>query len=446
MLSAAIVLDYVWLHFCSLFPEAAEMKPAYGSEATAKVKINSAGLTFLLKKLTFPEEIFWVMWEDKKIPVLTAGNKESLFTEQEKGLLIQPDIIASAFYFLSGWQEYYSQKRDRFGRFPFSESLQFKHDFVALPVVNYYFDILKTALEKAYGTRLKKAEENNSFTTFLSHDVDRLESAWKVEGIKQLKQGKILSTGSLVLQKLSGSDHWHNLKTVANTVKKYGAVSTFFWLAQPGKYQGHPNADYDITQPKYQSLLRELAKEGFENGIHGSFGTSTAQDQLKSEISRLQLPVKGNRYHYLCFDPAITAQTLTNAGLQYDSTLGFAEHFGFRNGYCFPFRLFDFSTSKPYPFLEIPLHLMDATLWHPNYLQLAPENVIPTLLPMLTEIKKFGGVFGLLWHNENFSDLNEHNGLAVFESIMQQLQTMGTTFRTGTQLCETYQARLDRCV
>ena len=85
---------------------------------------------------------------------------------------------------------------------------------------------------------------------------------------------------------------------------------------------------------------------------------------------------------------------------------------------------------------------MDATLWHPNYLQIPPEKILETIRPMLQEIQKFGGVFGLLWHNENFSGLNTHNGLAVFESIMQELNRMGTTFKTGTVICQTYAERL----
>ncbi|KAA9345807.1 polysaccharide deacetylase family protein [Adhaeribacter soli] len=443
MLTPNIIFDYVWLHFCSLYPEAEKLEVLYGSNGQGKLKISAGGFPFFAQKVPFPEQLSWIEFEGTRLPVLFQEPALPLLSENDDQLEIHADLIASAFYFLSGWQEFYSKERDRFNRFPFQASLQYKHQFVTVPVVNYYFGILKTALEKAYGISLKKYENApTGFTTFLSHDVDRLESAWKVEGLKQAQKGNYFRTAQLVIQKALEQDHWHNLKTVAGTVKKYGATSTFFWLAQPGKYNGHPNADYDIRHPKYQKLIKELAAAGFENSVHGSFGSSENSDQLKAEAAKLNPSVKGNRFHYLCFDPEKTPQALTSADLHYDSTLGFAEHFGFRNAYCFPFRLFDFINLKPYPFLEIPLHLMDATLWHPNYMQILPEQVLETIRPMLQEIQKFGGVFGLLWHNENFSELNIHNGLTVFESIMQELNQMGTIFKTGAAICQTYAERL----
>lgn len=445
MLTSEIVFDYVWLHFCSIFPEAAALPVNYGNQRTANLSISSGGLAFLNQKLPFPETLFCIEWQGRSLPVLQQEENPELVSEKENQVKINADIIASAFYFLSGWQEYFSNIRDKFNRFPYRASLQAKHSFVTVPVVNYYFQILKAGLEKAYGISLKNyPEASGTFTTFLSHDVDRLESAWKVEGLKQLKKGNYLQTAKLISGKTFGKDHWHNLETVTETVKKYGAVSTFFWLAKSGKFNGHPNADYDIAKPAYQNLIRKLAAAGFENGIHGSFGSSENATQLKAETARLNQPVKGNRFHYLCFNPELTPEVLSAAGLNYDSTLGFAEHFGFRNGYCFPFRPFSFKTLKPATYLQIPLNLMDATLWHPNYLQLPPEKIVEAIGPMLQEIKNFGGVFGLLWHNENFSSLNTRNGLAVFESIMQELNILGTQYQTGSAIYKNHAGRLLR--
>jgi hypothetical protein len=442
MLTAETIFNYVWQHFCSVFSEAKGLEIGYGKTQNGKVKISAAGLPFFEKKVPFPEEICWQIWDGQRIPFLFQNNLKEVISSTENGLEIQADIIAGAFFFLSSWQEIYASARDKFNRFPYEASLQFKHNFITIPVVNYYFNILKTALERAYGVTLKnQLWSENSFATFLSHDVDHLESAWKIEGIKQLKKGSFLNVAKLGFQKLSGKDHFLNVETVAETVKKYGGVSTFFWLNKKGKYQNLPNADYDVAEPKYQKLIAALQEAGFENGVHGSFGTSENPEQLKTEAAKLLLPVKGNRFHYLWFDPEKTPQTLTDAGIAYDSTLGFAEHFGFRNSYCLPFRPFDFLRLKPYPFLEIPLNLMDTTLWHPNYLQIPPQEITQKLEPMLHEIKKFGGVFGLLWHNENFSELNKRNGLEAFENIMQQLVNLKTTFRTGQQLSDKFKTR-----
>ena len=443
MLTAEIIFSYVWQHFVSVYPEAKGLPVNYGANGNGKVSIENNGLAFLAQTKPFPENIYWRVWEGKKLPFLFPIGDDVLISETARQVHIHADVIAGAFYFLSGWQEYFSKARDKFNRFPYRESLQKKHNFVTLPVVNNYFEILKTALEKAYQITLKNpAWGNHAFITFLSHDIDRLESAWKVEGLKQLKKGNLTNFLKLGFGKISGRDHWHNLEKVSETVQKFGAVSTFFWLPQKGKFKTHPNADYDLTKPLYQEKLKQLAASGFENGVHGSFGSSGNAAQLKSEKEKISADVTGNRFHYLCYDPKLTPQVLAGSGLSYDCSLGFAEHFGFRNGYCFPFRPFDFSGLKPYPFLELPLNLMDATLWHPNYLKLKPEEILPAIKPMLSEIKKFGGCFGLLWHNENFSELNTHNGLAAFEEIMRELQRLNSGFKTGAEIATIFQDRI----
>jgi peptidoglycan/xylan/chitin deacetylase (PgdA/CDA1 family) len=125
---------------------------------------------------------------------------------------------------------------------------------------------------------------------------------------------------------------------------------------------------------------------------------------------------------------------VANAGFAYDSTLGFAEHYGFRHSYCLPFFPFDFTRGEAHSFLEIPLNVMDVTLHHPNYLQLRPEEMRAALDPMLAEIERFGGVATVLWHNENFDPANQTNGPRQFAELLNYLQQQGATFRTGSQI------------
>jgi peptidoglycan/xylan/chitin deacetylase (PgdA/CDA1 family) len=77
---------------------------------------------------------------------------------------------------------------------------------------------------------------------------------------------------------------------------------------------------------------------------------------------------------------------------------------------------------------------MDATLHHPQYLRLRSREVMPALRPMLAEIKRFGGVATVLWHNENFDPANQTNGPRQFAELLNYLQQQGATFRTGSQI------------
>ncbi|TPG63729.1 hypothetical protein EAH73_16920 [Hymenobacter nivis] len=338
---------------------------------------------------------------------------------------------------LSGWQEYFSEARDQHGRFPYASSVQARYGFVALPVVNYYFDVLKTAVEHTTGRPLHPRTwgPGAPFAAFISHDLDNLRSAWKAPAKAALRTGRLVDFGRQLWQHWTHPDAWDNIEAVAAATAQYGARSTFFVLPahRPGA-DGTPNADYQLTARLWRQLAK-LAKQGHELALHASIGTANNFTQFDAERQRvLDAEWCGNRFHYLRWEPRLTPSILNQAGDSYDSTLGFAEHFGFRNSYCHPFYPFDFQHNQPYSFLEIPLNVMDATLHHPNYLQLGPDEILPALTPMLVEVEKFGGVVSVLWHNQNFDPVNTANGPQQFHEIMSWLRGRGAAFLTGTEI------------
>ncbi|QMU28985.1 polysaccharide deacetylase family protein [Adhaeribacter radiodurans] len=427
------IFKYVLAQFYNIYSPQQSFEIHYGLNNQSRIQITQTKFTFFEQTAPFPETppTFYT-WKNQKIPFwFGAPEVKEIITYVGDQAVIKADIIANAFYFLSGWQEYYSTQRDNFGRFPYAESLQSKYDFITIPVVNYYFDILKTAIEQVYGLKLISILAHEApFTTCLTHDIDNCQTAWRVEGIQALKQGKWSRFSKLLKQKISGQDNWCNVPEVIQEVQKYNVTSTFFFLANNRKYKGIANADYDISQSRYHAWLPLLKQKKFEVGIHGSHITSFTKNKLQTEVKKLKLPVHGNRFHYLRFEPQITPQLLEEAGMNYDTTLGFSEHFGFRHGTCFPFQLFNFKKREAFRFFEVPLHLMDATLHHPKYLQLSASEILPAITPMLQEIKKFGGCFTWLWHNENFSIHNLTNGPLAFHQIMEYLQEQGSGFKT----------------
>src|SRR5688572_32438420 len=113
MFTAETIFNYVWLHFCSLYPEAKKLSVAYGLAQNGKVRIASKGLTFFEKKLPFPEAICWQNWNGQRIPFLFQSELTEVISVTENEASINADIIAGAFYFLSGWQEFHSTERDK---------------------------------------------------------------------------------------------------------------------------------------------------------------------------------------------------------------------------------------------------------------------------------------------------------------------------------------------
>ena len=253
---------------------------------------------------------------------------------------------------------------------------------------------------------------------------------------RALRQGKLFGAGQALLGKATGRPApWNNLEQVQAATARFGAPSTFFMLgsSRPAP-NGTANADYKIDAALL-TRLRQLAAAGAEIASHGSYGTATDGQLLRTEMEQYG-PARfaGNRFHYLCWEPRRTPAVVAGAGVQYDSTLGFAEHFGFRNSYCLPFYLFDFEHGQAHPFLEIPLNIMDTTLHHPNYLQLRPDEILPALVPMLQEIERFGGVATVLWHNDHFDPANETTGPRQFDELMRYLHHRGAAFLTGSRI------------
>ena len=405
------------------------------------VQVATLDNGFFANCIPYPPAPNWRDWAGRSVPFFFDNPGQPLLQLAEQQALIGADVVAAAFYLLSGWQEYFSDERDQHGRFPYAASVQARYGFVALPVVNYYFDVLKTALEQATGQQYaprRWGPQRAGFAAFISHDVDNLRSGWKAPAKAALRQGRLLRFAQLLGRRLAQPDPWDNLEAVAAQVAQYGGRSTFFMLPEhrPAP-DGTRNADYRLTQ-RLQRRLRQLVKQGCEVGLHGSIGTATNDDKLSNEAYKAFLNLQ-IRFHYLSWEPRSTIKVLgltevKGARVSYDSTLGFAEHYGFRHSYCLPFHPFDFATGEVAGFLEIPLNVMDATLHHPRYLQLAPAEILPALGPMLAEIRRFGGVASILWHNENFDPANERNGPREFHALMRHLQGLGAAFLTGQQV------------
>ncbi|MCC3159398.1 hypothetical protein LJ737_19305 [Hymenobacter sp. 15J16-1T3B] len=440
--TAATRLAYVLQHFRAAY--AAEELPSIGyADAQPLVTVADGAADFFEGAQPYPPEPSRREWQGRQLPFFFDPNPAGpLLTRSPGRAEIHVDVVSAAFYLLSGWQEYFSEERDQHGRFPYSASVQQRYGFVAVPVVNYYFDVLRTAVEHVTGRPLHPRHWNGTpFATFVTHDIDNLYSAWKEPAKQALRRRDWLGFGRQLWRHLARPDAWDNLELVQQTVASYGAASTFFFILNHGRSaeNGPSNADY-----RFHQLLPRIRQLGStsEIGLHGSLGSGRNSQQLWAEADTLsrdlatQPTALGLRFHYLQWEPRITPEHLDDLGILYDSTLGFAEHFGFRHSYCLPFQPFNFRSLAPHSFLELPLNLMDATLHHPRYLQLAPDEILPAVEPMLQEIERFGGVFTLLWHNENFDPANTTNGPREFHRIMAYLRSRQTAFLTGRAICE----------
>ncbi|OGX90643.1 DUF7033 domain-containing protein [Hymenobacter coccineus] len=151
--TAAVRLAYVWAHFARVYPGAPV--GALGSTGSgAAVEVADLAEAFFSQPQPYPVEPNWREWHGQQVPFFFDDSAGPLLTMMSGRAKINADVISAAFYLLSGWQEYFSDARDQHGRFPYAASVQARYGFVALPVVNYYFDVLRVTIEHATGQPL----------------------------------------------------------------------------------------------------------------------------------------------------------------------------------------------------------------------------------------------------------------------------------------------------
>jgi len=295
-------------------------------------------------------------------------------------------------------EEYNPEFLDEHQRFPHYLS---KHRNVFEPIVSTY--LVRSGLKIDY-PREKK------FAVCLTHDIDSVyfpiigignEILQTLLNAKLGKAGKmaITNSGRLLLSPFDKSKNpAHNFEEIINLEKKYGAKSSFYFL-QSDKHDGNRFIGCNIDRLKDE--LRIITENGWEVGLHGGYDTYIDQDRIKREKDKLEnaagKKVIGYRNHFLRFKIADTWELLKTAGFKYDTTFGYTDCVGFRNGMCHPFKPFNLNTGKYIDIWEIPLTIMDKTLL--NYMQLDEATSWEVAKRLIDTVEEHNGVITILWHN-----------------------------------------------
>lgn len=238
---------------------------------------------------------------------------------------------------------------------------------------------------------------SKKFAVVLTHDVDLVKPSWKYYAYHMVR--KSLTGVKLLIKRKNPYDTFTKIVEIE---KSFGAKSTFFFMA----------ADRDPTGVRYKienfrETIEMLLDEGFEVGLHGSFTAYKDFNQMKMEKQRLEKvvgsAVVGYRNHYLRFKIPDTWRLLEKVGLKYDSTLGYNDLAGFRGGIPYPFWAFDPQNGEEFRILEIPLNVMDVTLF--EYMKLSVEKAFKFVKQLMNIVEKYHGVLTLNWHNDKFDEL-----------------------------------------
>lgn len=135
-----------------------------------------------------------------------------------------------------------------------------------------------------------------------------------------------------------------------------------------------------LDDPRMRALLRDIHARGHEIGLHPGYNTYKHPEALARSVATLRRlldaegidqPQLGGRQHYLRWEMPTTARLWDDNGLDYDSTLSYADRPGFRCGTCREYPLYDLAERRPLRLRERPLIVMECSVIADRYLGLA---------------------------------------------------------------------------
>ena len=362
-----------------------------------------------------------------RLPVLFGKpNPAGSYLEQTPGRwILGLDVFGSVFFLLTRYEELVIPARDGHGRFAAGSSLLAREGLLDRALVNEYLDLFWVTIQMLW-PRLRRRER--AFRPFLTHDVDRPlcvvdESLARVAGsaVADLIRRH---DANLALRRLgafwsgSGSqlekDPCNTFDWMMDQSEAAGLTSAFYFFG--GQTNPRFDARYTLGDARIRSLLTRIGARGHEIGLHPSYGTLGDAPALAREYQSLRQTAEqlgivqrtwGGRQHYLRWEVPGTWQAWEDAGLAYDSTLGFADHAGFRTGTCYEYPVFNLHTRQRLTLRERPLIVMDVSLLNRDYMGLDHEQAWHQATRLLETCRRHQGDFVLLWHNNNLASARD---------------------------------------
>ena len=353
---------------------------------------------------------------------LNAG--EEAFAILEDGRVTLPiDIFGSAFFMLSRYEELVTPDRDEHDRFPAWASLAYREGFLDRPIVDEYVEILWSAMSMLW-PRLERRARTPSVR--VSHDVDRPSRysfgpfrrfARSVAGDVAKRRDLASPVHGLAARysrsdRLHPADPYNTFDWLMDVSEASGLQSAFYFI--PGKTYAPHDPLYDMNDPKIRTLIRRIAERGHEVGLHPGYNTYRDPATLTAQAKRLRKVCEqegvqqnewGGRMHYLQWNADTTPDAWERAGMTYDSTLGYADHTGFRCGTSHDFHLYSWSDRRALTVAERPLIAMEGTVLSAKYMGLSETDDLRGHLSTLrSRCHQFNGPFNLLWHNSELVD------------------------------------------
>lgn len=250
----------------------------------------------------------------------------------------------------------------------------------------------------------------------MTHDVDAVAKTLPIRlkqgafnffnAAQSVRRGQFRQTANHLRQAtrfLLGHENWWAFDQLQQWESDCGIQATYHfhadsqpktlkrWLFDPG---------YDIASPKLKNLLRQLAAQGHNIGLHPGFETWQDTEQIAAQRTSIEkavgVPVNHCRQHWLRFSWQSTWMAQQTAGLTQDSTLMFNDRPGFRNSSALAWHPWHTASARSLTHIALPSVFMDSHFY--DYQPMTPAARYASMRHWLQECHNIGGEIAVLWH------------------------------------------------
>jgi hypothetical protein len=403
-----------------------------------KITVSGSGRSIVISDILIP-----LLYKDKamkmqqpqiwdagmSLPILHSVQSDKIVYSDNDTITCFADIFGMAFWMMSRWEEVYSNfEKDKHGRFNSCSSYLKKYNLISRPWVDEWVLWLKNIINDTFPSLVLIKWEPK---TIITHDVD-IPFIYAFSPPSMLIRriaGDLIKRKSLSLAFKTPvnwfrtrrgrleSDPAYNFDWIMDQSELFGFKSIFYFIC--GHTAGQVDGDYDIRHPWIRRLLKRIHERGHEIGLHPSYNSYNKPLVIKDEFSRLKDVCReegisqlhwGSRQHILRWEMPLTASAYVDAGLMYDSTLGYSDQVGFRCGTCWEYQVFDLLNGCTIDLIERPLIAMEFTIMSDHYMGLGNSSqAFDALVKIKKECFRVGGNFTLLWHNNNLICQNDRD-------------------------------------
>lgn len=381
------------------------------------------------------------------VPVL-FGSADTVDTTGN-AIRVYFDLVASAFYWLSDWQDVTRPERDSHDRQPFHGSLQQHLKLHTRTVVDEYGEILSSLAGE-----IAQFQPMAACKMVLSHDIDRIRK--KTAGIavretldylllnrRSERIGQRLKRWATSMRQLVGDQDAYETSIMRLLDEHHDRDNTSCFLFKSVIERHLHDANDYLSQPFFETMLGRVKGESHEMGYHSGYEAGGNPDQLRAEYGRLcnrvGKSIKVHRSHYLRYKEGVTFVELEKLGVLIDSSMAWAEQTGFRAQTCHPYPLFDIASNRMLNIIEVPLAVMDTQPF--GYMKLSAEGAIQDATEILATVRRYNGVMVWNFHHHIFDSLDAPNWnellLAAFDmSKSSQVVTFESIYDSTKSLYE----------